>query len=311
MTNQQTTNSQTLIIIIPPEMEEERLDVCLNEFIENMSRSRIQKICKDGLIFVNGTVKKPGYQVKADDEIRVTIPEIQELNIEPENIPLDILYEDDDVLVVNKEKGMVVHPAAGHYSHTLVNALMYHCKDRLSGINGVMRPGIVHRIDRDTSGSLIVCKNDNAHRLIAEQLKSHSINRIYHAICIGNVKEDEGTIHAPIGRHPIERKKMAIVPNGKDAITHYKVLERFGNYTYMEFKLETGRTHQIRVHMASIHHPLLGDEVYGPGKSSFHTQGQVLHAKTLGFVHPVTGEYIETNAPLPDYFESILRKLRK
>ena len=224
---------------------------------------------------------------------------------------MDILYEDEDLLVVNKPKGMVVHPSAGHYTGTLVNAVMYHCKNSLSGINGEIRPGIVHRIDMDTTGSLIVCKNDESHLAIAEQIKIHSINRIYRGIVCGVVKEEEGTIHAPIGRHPIDRKKMAInEKNGKDAITHYKVLERFEKYTYMEFKLETGRTHQIRVHMASIGHPLLGDPLYSNGKSAYKLQGQTLHAMTIGFIHPKTGKYIEISAPLPEYFEKILRDNR-
>lgn len=239
-------------------------------------------------------------------------PELQEPDIVPENIPIDILYEDEDILIVNKPKGMVVHPSAGHYSGTLVNALMYHCKDQLSGINGIMRPGIVHRIDMDTTGSLLVCKNDFVHQDLAEQLKEHSIQRIYHAIVHGVIKEDEGTIDAPIGRHPIERKKMSVnYKNGKHAVTHYKVIERFKNYTYIKCRLETGRTHQIRVHMAHIRHPLLGDAVYGPAKCPFKLQGQTLHAKTLGIVHPRTHEYIEVDAPLPDYFISLLNKLKQ
>lgn len=241
----------------------------------------------------------------------VEIPDAVETQILPEDIPLDILYEDDDLLVVNKPKGMVVHPSAGHYSGTLVNAIMYHCKDSLSGINGEIRPGIVHRIDMDTTGSLIVCKNDESHVFIAEQIKEHSVNRRYRGIVYGVVRDDEGTIHAPIGRHPVDRKKMAInEKNGKDAITHYKVLERFDKYTYMEFKLETGRTHQIRVHMASIRHPLLGDTLYSNGKSPYKLQGQTLHAMTIGFIHPRTREYMEISAPLPEYFEKILRDLR-
>lgn len=310
MTNQPTTNEEGIKFVIPQEMEDERLDVCICEFLNQFSRSRIQKLLKNGSILVNGDVKKSGYSVRTDDEIIINIPEPEELLIEAENIPLDILYEDQDCLVVNKPKGMVVHPAAGHYTGTLVNAIMFYCKESLSGINGVLRPGIVHRIDRDTSGSIIICKNDTAHASIAQQLKEHSINRIYHAICYGNIKDDTGTINAPIGRHPIERKKMAIVPGGKEAITHYEVLERFGNYTYIKFILETGRTHQIRVHMASIGHPLLGDTVYGSNKDPFHTNGQVLHAKTLGFIHPTSKEYIETDAPLPDYFTSLLNKFR-
>ena len=243
--------------------------------------------------------------------MQTTVPDLSEPDILPENIPLDILYEDDDVLVVNKPKGMVVHPANGHTSGTLVNAIMYHCQGNLSGINGVMRPGIVHRIDKDTTGALLVCKNDTAHRDLAQQLKDHTIKRRYRAIVSGNLKEDEGTVEGPIGRHPVDRKKMAInEKNGKDAITHYKVLERFDKYTYMEFKLETGRTHQIRVHMASIGHPLLGDTLYSNGKSPYKLQGQTLHAMTIGFIHPRTREYMEISAPLPEYFEKILHDLR-
>ena len=256
---------------------------------------------------VNGKPVKGSYRVKADDEVTFELPESVEPDIEPEDIPLDVLYEDKDVIVVNKPKGMVVHPAAGHYSGTLVNALMHHCGNELSGINGVMRPGIVHRIDMDTTGSIIVCKNDKAHNSIAEQLKEHSINRRYHAICHGVLKEDQGTINQPIGRHHVERKKMAVnAKNGKEAVTHYRVLKRFSGYTYIECVLETGRTHQIRVHMASIGHPLLGDEVYSNRKSPFKLQGQTLHAKILGFKHPSNGEYVEADAPLPEYFQHLL-----
>ena len=275
------------------------------------SRSFFQKLIKDGHVSVNNKLEKANYRLKLEDFVQIEIPDAVEAQIQPENIPLDILYEDEDLLVVNKPKGMVVHPSAGHYTGTLVNAVMYHCKNSLSGINGEIRPGIVHRIDMDTTGSLIVCKNDESHLAIAEQIKIHSINRIYRGIVCGVVKEEEGTIHAPIGRHPIDRKKMAInEKNGKDAITHYKVLERFEKYTYMEFKLETGRTHQIRVHMASIGHPLLGDPLYSNGKSSYKLQGQTLHAMTIGFIHPKTGKYIEISAPLPEYFEKILRDNR-
>jgi len=298
---------------ITEELEGERLDKALSLLIETLSRSYVSKLIKEDKVFVNGKPAKSSYNLKADDEVVFELPPSQEPNIVAENIPLNVLYEDKDVIVVNKPKGMVVHPAAGHYSGTLVNALTYHCGHELSGINGVMRPGIVHRIDMDTTGSLIVCKNDKAHNIIAEQLKEHSIERRYHAICHGVIKEDEGTINKPIGRHPVERKKMAVDErNGKVAITHYKVLERFKDYTYVECKLETGRTHQIRVHMASIGHPLLGDEVYaGNRKSPFKTQGQTLHAKILGFVHPESEEYVETDAPLPEYFEKILERLRK
>lgn len=292
----------------------DRIDKFLSCRLEEVSRSYIQKLIKEGHVSVNGKSVKANYKLGAGDEISVEIPEAKEPDILPEDIPLDILYEDQDILVVNKPKGMVVHPAAGHYSGTLVNALMYHCKDSLSGINGVMRPGIVHRIDMDTTGSLLVCKNDEAHRILAEQLKEHTIRREYHAIVYGNIKEDTGTVDAPIGRHPTDRKKMSINhKNGKQAVTHYEVLERFGNFTYIRCRLETGRTHQIRVHMASLHHPLLGDEVYGPSSRPPFPglKGQVLHAKILGIYHPATGEYMEFDAPLPQYFVDLLQKLRR
>lgn len=301
-------SSKQLIFQITEDMEDERIDKVLSCLIDSLSRSYIQKLLKEGRVEVNHKVIKSNYRVKCDDEISFELPPAIEPDILPENIPLDILYEDEDVLVVNKPKGMVVHPAAGHYSGTLVNAVMYHCKDNLSGINGVMRPGIVHRIDRDTTGSVIICKNDIAHNHIAAQLKEHSVVRRYHAICYGVLEQEEGIIHAPIGRHPTDRKKMAInEKNGKDAITHYKVLQRFQGYTYIECRLETGRTHQIRVHMASIGHPLLGDDVYGGSrKSPFRLEGQCLHAKILGFIHPRTSEYIETDAPFPQYFLHLL-----
>ncbi len=295
---------------ITEEMEEERIDKCLAMLIDSLSRSFIQKLIKEENVKVNGSIVKGSYRVKAEDKVEFFLPEAVEPDIEPENIPLDILYEDKDIIVVNKPKGMVVHPAAGHYSGTLVNALMYHCGSELSGINGYMRPGIVHRIDMDTTGSVIVCKNDIAHNCIAKQLKEHSVTRRYHAICYGVLKEDEYTIDKPIGRHPTERKKMAVNErNGKRAVTHVKVLKRYKEYTYIECALETGRTHQIRVHLASIGHPLLGDEVYSNRKCPFKLQGQTLHAKILGFRHPSTGEYIETDAPLPEYFKHLLNTL--
>lgn len=267
---------------------------------------------KNQEISVNGIPVKANYKVQQEDQILLTVPELTEPDILPEDIPLDILYEDEDLMVVNKPKGMVVHPSAGHLSGTLVNAILYHCQGHLSGINGIMRPGIVHRIDMDTTGAILVCKSDFAHKDLAEQLKEHSIKRRYRAIVSGNLKEDTGRIEGPIGRHPIDRKKMAInYKNGKDAVTHYQVLERFGNATYVECRLETGRTHQIRVHMASKGHPLLGDQVYGSARNPYHLQGQALHAMILGFVHPRTGEYMEFEAPLPEYFIKLLEKLRK
>lgn len=296
---------------ITEEWENERIDKALSGLIDSLSRSYIQKLLKEGQIKVNCLPVKANYRLKYGDEIRFQAPAAIEPDIMPENIPLDILYEDDDVLVVNKPKGMVVHPAAGHFHGTLVNAVMYHCQGNLSGINGVMRPGIVHRIDKDTTGSIIVCKNDFSHNHIAAQLKEHSVVRRYRAICHGAIPSPEGSISAPIGRHPLDRKKMAVnEKNGKPAVTHYKILQNFADYAYIECRLETGRTHQIRVHMASIGHPLLGDEVYSGGrKSSFRTDGQCLHAKILGFLHPRTGAYIETDAPLPEYFEYLLKIL--
>lgn len=296
--------------LVPEEQEDIRIDRYLAETCENLSRSYIQKLLKDGEVLVDGKAVKASYKVCSGDQVIVDIPEAVEPEILAEDMDLDILYEDPDVILVNKPKGMVVHPAAGHYSGTLVNGLMAHCKDQLSGINGVMRPGIVHRIDRDTTGVLIVCKNDFAHNAVAAQLKEHSITRRYLALVHGVIKEDEGTVNAPIGRHPTERKKMSInEKNGRHAVTHYRVLRRFSHYTYIECRLETGRTHQIRVHMASIGHPLLGDEVYGPRKCLFSLQGQTLHAAVLGFVHPRTGEYLEFQAPLPEYFEKLLKNL--
>lgn len=300
------------IFEVEADYEGERLDKYLSVIYPDKSRSFFQKLIKEEAVWVNDELQKASYGLKIEDVVRVQIPDAVELSIVPENIPLHILYEDDDVLIVNKPKGMVVHPSAGHFSGTLVNAVLYHCKDSLSGINGEIRPGIVHRIDMDTTGSLIVCKNDESHTKIAEQIKEHSVNRIYEGIVKGNVKEDESVIEGSIGRHPIERKKMAInEKSGKPAITHYKVLERFGNYTYVQFRLETGRTHQIRVHMASIGHPLLGDTLYSDGSRNFkNLQGQTLHAKTIGFIHPRTEQYVEFEAPLPEYFEKLLRLLK-
>ena len=295
----------------------ERIDKCISELYEDFSRSYIQKLIKDNLVNVSPNKEncelsksvKGSYILKEGNFVFFDTKESIIPDIVPEDIPLDILYEDSDVLVVNKPKGMVVHPAPGHYSNTLVNAVLFHVKD-LSGINGVLRPGIVHRIDMNTTGSLIICKNDKAHIDIAAQLKEHSINRLYRAIVHGVINEDEGTVNKPIGRNEKDRKKMACnVANSKNAITHYKVLKRFKDYTYIECKLETGRTHQIRVHMASIGHPVLGDDVYSTIKSPFKLLGQTLHAMTLGFIQPSTKEYIEVVAPLPEYFNNLLNIL--
>lgn len=289
-----------------------RIDKYLSDVMPQQSRSYIQKLIKDEAVFVDLKPVKSNHKLKPGQSIKICLPEPVSLDIQPENIPLDIIYEDDDVILINKPKNMVVHPSAGHENHTIVNALLYHCRDNLSTINGVMRPGIVHRIDKDTTGVIIICKNDTAHQSLAAQLKVHSITRKYHAIVYNNFAEDEGTVNAPIGRNPQDRKKMAVnYKNGKDAVTHYKVLERFGKYTYIECTLETGRTHQIRVHMASIGHPIVGDEIYGPSKCPLGVlEGQTLHAKVFGFIHPTTGEYMEFEAPLPKYFENLLRKLK-
>ena len=288
-----------------------RIDKYLTSVCEGLSRSYLQKLLKSGQVLVGGQGVKASYAVQEGDLIELEVPEAVEPEILAEPMDLDVLYEDEDIILINKPKGMVVHPAAGHYTHTLVNGLLDHCRGQLSGINGVMRPGIVHRIDMDTTGVIIACKNDLAHSCLAEQLKEHSITRRYQAIVHGVLKEDEGTVDAPIGRHPVERKKMSInYNNGREAVTHYKVLRRFRQYTHVECRLETGRTHQIRVHMASIHHPRLGDAVYGPARCPIPgLQGQTLHAGVLGIRHPRTGAYMEFTAPLPDYFAKLLRTL--
>lgn len=293
-----------------------RIDRYLAEELPELSRSYLQKVIKEGGICLGGRPLKANYKVNPGDVIELALPPAVETEVEPEDLPLDILYEDSDLIFVNKPKGMVVHPSAGHASGTLVNGLLYHCRGELSGINGVMRPGIVHRIDKDTTGVLVVCKNDRAHNGVAEQLKVHSITRRYRAIVCGDLKNDTGTVDAAIGRHPVDRKRMAVTAKGgKRAVTHYRVLERFGTYTYIECELETGRTHQIRVHMGSIGHPILGDEVYGRGKLPSWMQGirgmqgQVLHAMVLGVTHPSTGEYLEVRAPLPGYFLELLKKM--
>ena len=298
-------------LILTPEAGGERLDAFLARSVEGLTRSAAQRLLEEGAVTSGGRPLKKSEKTAPGQVVEVVLPEPEPVDVLPQNIPLDVVYEDSDVIVVNKPVGMVVHPAPGHPDATLVNALLYHCGDTLSGINGELRPGIVHRIDRDTSGLIIAAKNDFAHQRLAAQLQDHTLARIYRCIVAGNLREDSGTVNAPIGRHPVDRKKMAVVANGRSAVTHWSVLERFPGYTYVECRLETGRTHQIRVHMASIGHPLLGDEVYGRGKNPFHLEGQTLHAMVLGFVHPSTGEYMEFEAPLPEYFEELLRKLRQ
>lgn len=302
---------QNYEFIVEPEQEGIRIDQFLAQKNADISRSRIQKLIEQGNITVHGKQVKPNYKVRQGDLVRLEIPEPVMLDVRPENIDIEILYEDGDIAVVNKPQGMVVHPAAGNYSGTLVNALMARCSS-LSTINGVIRPGIVHRIDKDTSGVLIIAKNDASHHSLAEQIKVHSVKRIYYAIVEGVIKQDSGTVDAPLGRHPVERKKMAVVAkNGRRAVTHYRVIERFKRNTLIEARLETGRTHQIRVHMAYIGHPLVGDPVYGYKKQRFNLKGQALHAKTLGVIHPSTGEYMEFTTPLPEYFQKLVENLRR
>lgn len=285
-----------------------RLDVFIAESCD-VTRSAAQKLISDGNVNVNGVSVGKSCKLRTGDNVSVTVPPPQELSVEAQDIPIKIVYEDDELLVVDKPKGMVVHPAAGNESGTLVNALLYHCKGRLSGINGVVRPGIVHRIDKNTSGLLMVAKTDNAHNHLAAQIKEHTFTREYKAVVVGSFKDSEGVIDAPIGRHPIDRKKMCVTQkNSKNAVTHYKTLERFDGYSLVSFRLETGRTHQIRVHCAYMHHPVLGDDVYGKAVRYF--DGQCLHACKLGFVHPKTGKYMEFESELPDYFNNILNKLR-
>ena len=288
---------------------DKRLDVFMAERAD-ITRSASQKLLKDGLVRVNGTVINKSYRIKESDVIEFEIPKAVETENAPQDIPLDIVYEDGYLIVVNKPKGMVVHPAAGNRSNTLVNALLFHCGDTLSGINGVIRPGIVHRIDKDTSGLLVVAKNDFAHVLLAEQIKSHSFDRIYEAICCGHFRELKGTIDAPIGRSPKDRKKMAVVPNGRNAVTHYEVICEYENYSHVRFKLETGRTHQIRVHVSSKGHPIAGDTLYG-ARDNLGLEGQCLHARTISFIHPKTGEYMHFESELPEYFKKTLLKIKK
>lgn len=287
-----------------------RLDKFLALVLQDVSRSNIQNIIDEGKVLVNNKEKKSNYKLKEKDFVLVSIPEPKELNVEPENIPIEIMYEDSDIIVVNKPHGMVVHPAPGVYNGTLVNALLYHCDD-LSGINGILRPGIVHRIDKDTSGILVVAKNDYSHNKLAEQLKEHSMKREYYAVVEGVLKQDEGTINEPLGRHPVERIKIAVIKDGREAITHYKVIERYKNNTLVKCILETGRTHQIRVHMSHIGHPLAGDPVYGFKKQRFNLQGQLLHAKILGFIHPSKNTYMQFESELPDYYVNVLNILSK
>ena len=297
--------------IVDESGEDLRIDKYLALLMEDCSRSYIQKIIGDQSVTVNGKSVKANYKVGIGDAVEIQIPDPVILDIQPENITLDILYEDDDILIINKPKDMVVHPAPGHYSGTLVNGLMYHFKDSLSGINGELRPGIVHRIDMDTTGLLVVCKNDAAHNFLSEQLAVHSITRKYYAICFNYFTEDEGIVDLPIGRHPTDRKKMAVnYKNGRNAVTHYKVLKKLkNNFCLIECQLETGRTHQIRVHMSYIKHPLLGDAIYGPKNQPYHLQGQTLHAGVLGFIHPSTKEYVEFSSELPEYFQKLLKQL--
>lgn len=305
---------QTLEFTAPPETAGQRLDRFLADACGGLTRSALQNLIEQGAAAVNGQPAPKRYKVRAGDCVTLTVPDPRPLEAQPQNIPLDIVYEDAHLIVVNKPKGMVVHPAPGNPDGTLVNALLYHCGESLSGINGVMRPGIVHRIDKDTSGLLIVAKNDMAHQRLAEQIQAHSFTREYRAIVYGNVKEDQGTVDQPIGRHPVERKKMAVLPQSpaaRRAVTHYVVEERLKGFTYLRLRLETGRTHQIRVHMAYLGHPVAGDPVYGPKKVLTFLQGQCLHAGKIGFVHPRTGEYLEFTAPLPAYFSDFLEKLRR
>ena len=306
---------------IEAEYAGERLDVFVSQWLPDITRSRVQNLLSDGMILVDGKTVKAGFKLKVGNLVQVTLPQLKELSAEPEPMNLQILYEDSDLAIVNKPRGLVVHPAAGHESGTLVNGLLHHFQGNLSGINGVMRPGIVHRIDKDTSGLLVICKSDRAHQKLSELLKDHDIERVYHAVVHGTFSKEEGTIDAPIGRMDSDRKKMCVRTDGRRAVTHYKVLEQYNGFSYVELRLETGRTHQIRVHMRSIGHPLLGDEVYGAAKENTKIEkllkgkdfwpGQILHAKVLGFVHPVSGEYMEFDSELPAYFQTVLEYLQK
>jgi 23S rRNA pseudouridine1911/1915/1917 synthase len=303
--------NEPISFLVDESFSQERIDKILSCVLEGYSRSFIQGLLSDGLVKCNGKAVNKSFKPKNGDKIEFIVSEPTKLSIEKENIPLDIMYEDDDLLVVNKPRGMVVHPAPGNYSGTLVNALLYHCDGNLSGINGVIRPGIVHRIDKDTSGLLLVAKNDTAHISLSEQIREHSLDREYRAVVHGKLKEYKGVIDAPIGRNPLDRKKMCVTDkNSKNAVTHYEIIEEYSNFTFIKCILETGRTHQIRVHMAYIGHPVAGDMVYGPKNGVTYLNGQCLHAAVLGFTHPVTGERIRIEAPLPDYFTDFLRRIK-
>ncbi len=303
--------NQELTLTIKTENEGERLDRVLDILLKDYTRSHLKKLIEDGCVTVNGKTVKASYKVRAGEELSLILPDLKEPDILPEEIPLSVVYEDEDMLVVNKPQGMVVHPAPGNYTGTLVNALLAHCGDSLSGINGEKRPGILHRIDKDTSGLLLVAKNDMAHQSLAEQIKEHSLTRAYLALCHGGFKEESGKVRLPIGRHPVDRKKMTVTyRNSKEAVTNYKVLEQIGSYSLVECRLETGRTHQIRVHMSHLGHPIVGDPVYGVKKENFSLNGQLLHAYQVGFLHPRTGEYLEFSSPLPEHFEKVLKRLR-
>lgn len=302
--------SEQVILTASPEDKGSRIDKYISDNIAELTRSAVQGLIEKGLVLAEGRAVSKNYKLRGGEEISVEIPEPEPMDAVPEDIPLDIVYEDDDLLVVNKPKGMVVHPAHGNYTGTLVNALLHHCGDSLSGINGVIRPGIVHRIDKNTSGLLIVAKNDASHLKLAEQIKEHSFTREYEAVACGYFKETEGTVDAPIGRHKTDRKKMCVTTeNSRNAVTHYSVIKQYGGYAHVRLRLETGRTHQIRVHLSYIGHPVLGDDIYGKPYKGI--EGQCLHARKIGFIHPTTGEYMEFVSDLPDYFVSILAKLEK
>lgn len=311
--NSVSYHEKNIELTVEEEHNKERIDKYLSNMLEDYTRSYLQKLIGEDRVFVGEKAVKSNFRVETGESITLYLPEPIEAKITPEDIPIDIIYEDKDIIIINKQKGLVVHPAPGHTSGTLVNALLHHCNGELSAINGVLRPGIVHRIDKDTTGVLVACKNDKSHHHLAEQLKAHTITRRYQALVYNKFNQDSGRVEATIGRHPKDRKKMAAgVRNGRYAATNYRLIENLANkYAYIECELETGRTHQIRVHMASIHHPILGDTVYGPDKDPFHLEGQALHAGVLGLIHPTTNEYMEFRAPLPSYFTDLLTKLRK